>query len=93
MNDDKVKIKIDIAGESFILLVPYGRQEDARQTETEVNRMFEAWRRRFPEKGDRELLAMIAFRYAERYEALVKEQEEARTEAANLSDRLNVILS
>ena len=74
--EEKVKIKINIAGEALFLHVPFSKQEAARQTESEVNLMYETWRNRFPGKNDRELLAMIAFRYAERYAALMKELKE-----------------
>lgn len=88
MNEEKVKMKLDIAGESFVLSVPYSQQEETRQTEAEVNMLFTTWRRRFPEKGDRELLAMIAFRYADHYSALRREKEMSEEEV----DRINRLL-
>lgn len=81
-------MKLDIAGESFVLSVPYSQQEETRQTEAEVNMLFTTWRRRFPEKGDRELLAMIAFRYADHYSALRREKEMSEEEV----DRINRLL-
>lgn len=87
--EEKVKIKINIAGESFILSVPYSGQETARRTESEVNTLFETWRNRFPEKNDRELLAMIAFRFAEHYSALRDERIEAEQELDSLSLKID----
>lgn len=92
MEEEKVKMKLDIAGESFLISVPYSQQEETRQTEKELNSLFDAWRRRFPDKGDRELLAMIAFRYAERHTSLMRERGEALKEADALNARLDKIL-
>ena len=75
-----------------MLTVPYDRQETTRHTEQEVNLMFETWRVRFPGKSDRELLAMIAFRYADRYFALLAEREETMRDAEILGRRLDALL-
>lgn len=86
-------MKLDIAGESFVLSVPYSQQEETRQTEAEVNMLFTTWRRRFPEKGDRELLAMIAFRYADHYSALRREKEMSEEEVDKLNRLLDSLTS
>lgn len=93
MNEEKVKIKLNIAGESFLLSVPFSHQEETRQAETEVNMLFDTWRSRFPEKSDRELLAMIAFRYADRYAALMRERRETQQEMSSLSSRLQALVA
>ena len=87
--EEKVKMKLDIAGESFVLSVPYSQQEETRQTEAEVNMLYSTWRRRFPEKGDRELLAMIAYRYADHYTALRKEKEVSKDEMDSINRMLD----
>ena len=92
MNEEKVKIKISIAGESFLLAVPYSKQEETRRTEENVNAFFDAWRSRFPEKNDRELLAMIAFRYADQYSALIKEREATLRTLEEMGGNLESIL-
>lgn len=92
MNEEKVKIKLNIAGESFLLSVPYLQQDDTRRTEEEVNMLFNTWRSRFPEKTDRELLAMIAFRYADHYAALRRERSETQQEISKLSARLEELV-
>ena len=92
MDEEKVKIKIDIAGESFLLSVAQNHYEEARQTEGEVNMLFDTWRERFPEKSDRELLAMIAFRYADHYSALMRERAETRRQIDSLNSRLENLL-
>ena len=92
MNEEKVKIKLNIAGESFLLSVPYSQQEDTRQTEEEVNMLFDTWRSRFPEKDDREILAMIAFRYADHYAALRRERLETQKEISDLTAQLQTLV-
>lgn len=82
MDQEKVKLKLNIAGESILLSVPYSDQEQTRETEAEINSLFKTWRGRFPEKSDRELLAMIAFQYAVHYAALMRE----RSQITNLAD-------
>lgn len=93
MNEEKVKIKITIAGEGIILRVPYTQQEATRRTEEEVNALFNKWRSDFPGKSDRELLAMIAFRYAERYAELRRERREAEEAAEGLKTRLETLVA
>lgn len=88
MKEEKVKIKLNIAGETLLLSVPYSRQEATRQVEDEVNMIFDTWRMRFPKKNDRELLAMIAFRYADRHAALQREMREAAQGVESLNARL-----
>lgn len=93
MNEEKVKLRLNIAGESIMLSVPYSQQETARQTESEVNRMFDSWRSRFPEKSDRELLAMIAFRLADRYSDLLREKQSALEMAERLNARVEALMA
>lgn len=76
----------------MLLSVPYTQQEATRRIETEVNLMFDTWRSRFPGKSDREILAMIAFRYAERYAALLREREEQAEAVEKVTARLRQLL-
>lgn len=90
---DNVKIEISIAGESIYLTVPAGMQRSVRATERSVNSLFNTWRRDFPEKTDKELLAMMAYQYASYYDELRARQEEARRLAEETSAGLDVLLS
>lgn len=93
MNEQKVKTKLTIAGESILLSVPYSQQEETRRTEEELNTLFATWRARFPEKNDRELLAMIAFRYAERYRGLLRERKAVAGNIEDLDRRLGELIT
>lgn len=84
MDQDKVKIKINIAGESMTLTVPFSVQDDIRDTERNVNHLFEVWRKRFPEKSDKEILAMVAFRFASYYDELLREVNAAKERTAEV---------
>lgn len=91
MDQEKVKLKLNIAGEQILLSVPYSEQEQTREVEAQINHLFSTWRGRFPDKSDRELLAMIAFQYAGHYTAVLKERNamiEAADSAADTLDRL-----
>ena len=76
-----------------MLSVPYSHQDETRRTEEEVNMLFDTWRRRFPEKDDRELLAMIAFRYADHYAALKRERLETQNGISTLTKQLETVLA
>lgn len=89
--EEKVRMKLEIAGETFMLSVPYSQQEETRSAEADVNMLYDTWRRRFPEKSDRELLAMIAFRFADHYSALLREREETRRGIDTLRSRLDAL--
>lgn len=93
MSEEKVKLRLNIAGEAIIYRVAYSEQESVRRTEAEVNGLFDTWRNSFPEKSDRELLAMIAFRYADRYAELLREREEAMQTAAEMEARIAALLA
>lgn len=84
MDQDKVKMKINIAGEEIVLTVPYSEQENTRDTEANINSLFRTWRNRFPEKSDRELLAMIAFQYASHYDEILRNYNAALDAAEEL---------
>lgn len=91
MDQEKVRMKLNIAGEQILLSVPYSDQEHTREVEAQLNNLFNTWRGRFPEKSDRELLAMIAFQYAGHYTSLLKERGamlEAADDASKTLDRL-----
>lgn len=75
-----------------MLSVPFSQQEATRRTEAEINLMFDTWRARFPEKSDRELLAMIAFRYADRHASLMKEREDAFKQLGVIGSRLGELV-
>lgn len=92
MSEEKVRIRLNIAGEGLILTVPYSQQEATRRTEAEVNQTFDTYRARFPEKSDREVLAMIAFRYADSRAALLREREQTAREIEDLGDRLEKLV-
>ncbi|MCH5214506.1 MAG: cell division protein ZapA [Muribaculaceae bacterium] len=90
--EEKVRMKLDIAGENILLSVPYSRQELTREAEAEVNRLFATWRERFPDKSDRELLAMIAFRYADRYTEMVRSREESQADLEELTRHVDSLV-
>lgn len=92
MDQEKIKIKINIAGESILLTVPFSAQDETRDTEQNVNSLFKAWRQRFPEKSDKELLAMIAFQYASHYDGLLREYNAACDYADRISSELELTL-
>lgn len=93
MDQEKVKMQLNIAGEKILLSVPYEDQEHTREVETQLNSLFDTWRKRFPEKSDRELLAMIAFQYAGHYASLLKERSAMISAADKASATLDMLIA
>ena len=77
MNDsEKIKMYLNIGDQRISLTVPFERQEFVRDVEADVDRLYARWRKAFPAKTDREILAMVAYQYASFYGEL-KERYEA----------------
>ncbi len=78
MNDQElIKMEINIGGEPIQVTVPFRNQELTRNVEEEINSMFSRWRHSFPERSEKGLLAMIAYRYASYYAELKQTHMEA----------------
>ena len=92
-NRDKVKMKINIAGEPIQLTVPFSDQDYTRETEKNLNNLFDTWRRRFADKSDTELLAMVAFQYASYYDALKRAYLDAEAVVDKMEGRLDALLA
>ena len=88
---DKVKMKINIAGEQLLLTVPFSDQDKTRETEKNINSLYDTWSKRFADKSATELLAMIAFQYASYYDALKRTYMEADAKAEKIEARLEAL--
>ncbi|MDE6695475.1 MAG: cell division protein ZapA [Muribaculaceae bacterium] len=86
MNSKEIKfnIEVNIAGERFSLKVPLAKQDFVRKTEAEMEFCLKEFRERFPGKGQKELLAMMAYHYASNYFALAEQKEQEIEEAEEL---------
>lgn len=73
----KVNIDIKIAGEPIRLTVPFERQNFTRDVEAEVNNLFMSWRKKFPNRTEKALLAMLVYQFASHYKDLSKSYESA----------------
>lgn len=89
MNSEKIKMEVNIAGEILSLTVPFSRQDAVRNTEAELGALYKLWSREFPGKTPKELLAMIAYRFASAYLDLKLRQEEELQEAEQLLDTVS----
>jgi len=91
--NDKLNITIRIANQAPIpLSINREDEEVIRTAEYNVNRLWNSWSMKFKSKSSTEVLAMVAFRFAE----LFFTQSEAAKEAADMVDsfekRLDAIL-
>lgn len=89
---DNVKMEINIAGERIFLTVPFSQQDAVRETEKNVESLYSAWRKDFPRKSDKELLAMIAYQYASYYDHLINRIEQAKEMAKEADRKLSELL-
>jgi len=68
MTEDKLNITIRIAGQNPVALkINRADEERVRNAEYQVNRLWGRWLQRFPGKSSTEVLAMVAYQFAELY--------------------------
>ena len=94
MNDsDNVKMTINIGGEHIQLSVPFNRQDAVRDAEKAVAQLFDNWRKKWPSRSDKEIMAMIAYQFASFYQELLERHEKAAEIAMECDTRLASIIS
>lgn len=86
-------MKINIAGEQLLLTVPYTDQDHTRETEQNVNMLYRTWQKRFPEKSEMELLAMVAYQYASYYDSLKRSYMAAGEKTEAIEEMLDRLLN
>lgn len=68
MNDsENIKMNLNIGGQRIVQTVPLRNQDFVRDVEKEVDNLYSKWRKEFHSKTDREILAMVAYRFASFY--------------------------
>lgn len=77
MKGDNVKMTLNIAGELFELDVDFNQQLSVREAERDVKQFCDKLKKSWPEKSDRNILAMAAFQFAKWYRQLLEIQQEA----------------
>lgn len=83
---------INIAGERIELNADFDRQDEIREAERNVGRLYDQWRKKFPGKSVTQLLAMIAYQYASFYLSLASERRDAQEEASRIEAMLDRVL-
>lgn len=78
---DKIKMNLNIGGQLLTLTVPFSKQDFTRDVERDLDRLYTEWKRRFPSKSDKEVLAMVAFQYASFYGELLERYNTAAKRA------------
>lgn len=67
-------------------------EEVVRQAERGVNDLWRTWCQRFPGKNPEEVMAMVAYRFAEMYYTDIGNINKGLTEISNAENRLDEIL-
>lgn len=80
-DSDKIKMFLNIGGQQLSVTVPAARQEFIRRVETGISELYNKWRKQFPARTDHEILAMVAYQYANYYAQLSDQMEEASRQA------------
>ena len=81
---------IDIGGELITLNVEFDDQNNVRDTEKALARYFDHLKKEWPEKSDRNLLALTAFQFAKSYYQILKLNEEATDTTKQLIDKIEL---
>ena len=93
MTEDKLNITIRIAGQKpMAMRIDRQKEETVRTAEYQVNRLWERWVKRFPEKAALEVLGMVAYQFAELYYSSLKSSEEAQKLLDGFEPRLDSML-
>lgn len=93
MTEDKLNITIRIAGQKPVALkINRADEERVRNAEYQVNRLWSRWLQRFPEKNSTEVLAMVAYQFAELYFNAIRVSEEANTVLEKFETELDNML-
>lgn len=91
-DQEKINIEINIGGEPIMLAVPFQNQEMTRNVEEEINELFAKWRKSFPKRSEKGLMAMIAYQYASHYKELAAKHQQAIDKADDCLSRMEEIL-
>lgn len=86
-DSEKIKMEINIGGQLLELTVPFQDQVSVRRVEREMSRLFATWRKEFPQKTEKQLLAMMAYQYGSFYHQLTEKYRQA-ADLAEECDRL-----
>ena len=90
---EKQHIKINIADAGPISLdIPREKEAMARKIAQNVNRMWSEWASQFNDKTSHDVLAMVAFRYAQVYYELLQSIETQKTALADVEKEFDRIL-
>lgn len=87
-----VKIEISIASQRIPLSVDIDTVGAIRDVEAQIDALFRRWRKDFPAKSEKELLAMMAYQYASYYRELTIRYKEAAAQAQACDSELDRLL-
>ncbi len=88
-NTEKIQMTINIGGCQLPLTVPLSQQDSVRKVESEVSDLYTKWRRKFTKRTDREILAMVAYQYANFFIELSRRYELAGNKTRRCLDMLD----
>ena len=92
---DRLNITIRIADQPPIALSNISPQEEeaAREAEYNINRLWNLWSRKFSDKTPNQVLAMVAFRFAQLYFTQQHNVADVDKELENFNSQLDELLA
>ncbi len=90
---DKVNMTINIGGEHIPLTIDFNLQDAVRDAEKAAADLFTTWRLRWPNRTDKEILAMVAYQFAYYYQDLLERQAQAVSIAEETDSMLDALLA
>lgn len=87
-DSEKIKMEINIGGENIEVTVPFHSQEAVRDVEMEIGELYTKWRRAFPTRSDKTILAMMVYQFASHYKDLTAKHRQAIEEIEDCIARI-----
>lgn len=95
MNDtEKITMHLHIGGSQLPVSVPLSEQELVRDVESQLDKMYTSWRHdpKFAKRSDRDILAMVAYKFAFHYNELLRRYDEASRKTRSCLEAADRIL-
>lgn len=86
---EKIKMTLHIGGNQIAVTVPFENQEFVRRVESQVESLYTKWRHDFPMRSDREVLAMVAYQFANHYYEMQQRYSDANLKAQQCLDAID----
>ncbi len=92
MTDRKIDINLRIAGVALTLPVSLHEEELLRDAAKGINQVWEDWRKRYPDRPQTEVMAMVCLLFAQGYLAMKAQNREAERVLEEIEHTIDTLL-